>query len=141
MLVIEDNSTNLDLMVYLLSSFGHRTLSAATGEDGIVVAMRERPDLVICDIHLPQMSGFDVVRSLKATDELSSVPVIAVTAFAMVGDRQAVLAAGFDGYITKPIDPEAFVGQVESFLPKGGPSDREASRPSAERDDARVIEH
>jgi CheY-like chemotaxis protein len=115
-MVIEDNPANLDLMVYLLDAFGHTPLAATDGETGIALIQREKPHLIICDVQLPKMSGYEVVQWLKADPALQAIPVLAVTAYAMVGDRDKVLAAGFDGYFTKPIQPETFVPQVESFL-------------------------
>jgi CheY-like chemotaxis protein len=118
-LVIEDNPTNLQLMVYLLQAFGHTPLEAIDGEAGLELIQQELPDLVLCDIHLPSMDGFGVARQLKSHPAFSAVPLVAVTALAMVGDRDRILSAGFDGYITKPITPETFIGQVEAFLPPG----------------------
>ena len=115
-LVIEDNATNLELMVYLLGAFGHTTLSAGDGEEGLAKAIEERPDLIICDVHLPKMDGYEVARRLKKDAGCRGIPAVAVTALAMVGDRDRVLSAGFDGYLTKPIDPETFVAQIEAFL-------------------------
>jgi two-component system cell cycle response regulator len=115
-LVIEDNATNLELMVYLLGAFGHTTLSAGDGEEGLARAIEARPDLIICDIQLPKMDGYEVARQLKMHPDCSKIPAIAVTALAMVGDRDRVLSAGFEGYLTKPINPETFVGQIEAFL-------------------------
>lgn len=116
-LVIEDNPTNLQLMVYLLQAFGHTPLEAIDGEAGLELIRQELPDLVLCDIHLPSMDGFGVARQLKSHPAFRAVPLVAVTALAMVGDRDRILSAGFDGYITKPITPETFIGQVEAFLP------------------------
>jgi two-component system cell cycle response regulator len=116
-LVIEDNPTNLELMTYLLTAFGHQAIRARDGEEGVAAALAEPPDLILCDLALPVLDGFGVARRLKADPRLASVPLIAVTASAMVGDRAKVLATGFDGYITKPITPETFVGEVESYLP------------------------
>lgn len=115
-LVIEDSPENLELMSYLLQAFGHTVLRAADGAQGIEVARRETPDLIVCDIHLPKMDGYEVAHQLKRNPVLCSIPLIAVTALAMVGDRDKVLAAGFDGYIAKPIVPKRFVEQVESYL-------------------------
>jgi two-component system cell cycle response regulator len=115
-LVIEDNPDNLELMTYLLGAFGHTPLTAGDGEAGLDVARREQPDLIICDLQLPKIDGYAVVRQLKAHPALRRIPVIAVTAFAMVGDRDKALAAGFDGYIAKPIAPETFVQQAQAFL-------------------------
>lgn len=116
-LIIEDNAANLELMRFLLEAFGHTVLSAPDGESGVGIAHRERPDLILCDVQLPGMDGFSVVRQLKGDTAEPSVPLIAVTALAMVGDRDRALAAGFDGYLPKPITPEAFVAQVDVFLP------------------------
>ena len=116
-LVIEDNPTNLQLMVYLLQAFGHTPLEAVDGETGLTMIQREAPDLILCDIHLPGIDGFEVANQLKNHPTLKLIPRVAVTALAMVGDRDRILSAGFDGYITKPITPETFVSQVEAFLP------------------------
>jgi two-component system cell cycle response regulator len=80
------------------------------------VARHERPDLIVCDVQLPKRSGYDVARQLKGDPALAAVPLLAVTAFAMVGDRDKILTAGFDGYLPKPIDPQTFVAQVLAFL-------------------------
>lgn len=103
-------------MVYLLKAFGHTSLEALDGEAGLEAARRETPDLILCDVHLPGVDGYEVARRLKGHPTLGAIPVVAVTALAMVGDRERVLAVGFDGYISKPIDPETFVGQVAAFL-------------------------
>lgn len=126
-LVIEDSPENLELMSYLLEAFGHVAIRAADGEQGVEIAGREIPDLIICDIHLPQMDGYAVARQLKRNPMHSSIPLVAVTALAMVGDRDKVLAAGFDGYIAKPIVPKRFVAQVESYLRP--PADHGPTRP------------
>jgi CheY-like chemotaxis protein len=115
-LVVEDNPENLELMRYLLHAFGHVTLSANNGEDGVTIAIRERPDIIVCDIDMPKLDGYGVARAVKNDLTLCRTPFIAVTALAMVGDREKVLAAGFDGYIGKPIDPTTFVRDIETFL-------------------------
>ena len=146
-LVIEDNPANLELMTYLLRAYKYETLSAVDGEEGLAAAQRERPQVVICDIQLPRMDGFEVVRRLKADEATRGIPVVAVTAFAMVGDRDRVLGAGFDGYIGKPIVPETFVSHVEQFL-RSAPHDQpvrhdlagQAAQPaSAEHAGARIL--
>lgn len=116
LLVIEDNPDNLELMTYLLRAFGHQVLTAGDGADGLRVARREALDLIVCDVHLPKMDGYEVARQLKADPALRRIPLLAVTALAMVGDRDKVLAAGFDGYLAKPIDPQEFAQQVASYL-------------------------
>lgn len=115
-LVIEDNPANLELMQYLLQAFGYVTLSASDGVEGLATARREHPDLIVCDIQLPKLDGFGVVRQIKVESALSRIPLVAVSALAMVGDRDKILTAGFDGYIAKPIAPETFVSQVAGFL-------------------------
>jgi two-component system cell cycle response regulator len=115
-LVIEDNPANLELMRYVLGAFGHTVVTAIDGDEGIAAARRERPDLIVCDLQLPGIDGFEVVRRLNADPAFARVPLIAVTAYAMVGDRERVLAAGFDDYIAKPIEPQSFVDRVDGFL-------------------------
>ena len=115
-LIIEDNRANLELMSYLLGAFGYDPHTAGDGRAGLEIA-RDRPfDLIVCDIHMPVTDGYEVARRLKADPVLRSVPLVAVTALAMLGDRDKVLAAGFDGYVAKPIDPETFVSRIEEFL-------------------------
>lgn len=116
-LVIEDNVDNLELMVYLLRGFGHTTATLEDGASAREVVQAQRPDVIICDIQLPTVDGLQVVRDLKTDPSICEIPVLAVTAYAMVGDRDRLLAAGFDGYIPKPIEPERFVDQVQEFLP------------------------
>lgn len=118
-LVIEDNFANLELMAYLLKAFGHEVNTATDGVQGVERAREGIPDLIVCDIHLPRMDGYGVAAALKDDFALKKVPLIAVTALAMVGDRDKVLASGFDGYISKPINPEKFVTELEAFLVKG----------------------
>jgi len=115
-LIIEDNPTNMELMVYLLKAYGHEPLSAYDGEEGINVAQHVLPDLIVCDVNLPTLDGYDVVKFFKNHPTLCVMPIVAVTALAMVGDREKLLASGFDGYIGKPIEPEVFVSQIEHYL-------------------------
>jgi two-component system, cell cycle response regulator len=135
-LVVEDNAPNLDLMVYLLTAFGHLVIAACDGKEGLRIATREKPDLILCDIHLPEIDGYKLVSKLKTDAECCSIPTVAVTALAMVGDRDRVLRAGFDGYVAKPIDPETFVKKVEAFLLASRPSthlDQSSEMPSPVR--------
>lgn len=115
-LVIEDNATNLELMVYLLRKFAYEVSTAADGDAGLEAVRVKSPDLIICDVQLPTITGYDVAQQVKQDPAVRDIPLIAVTALAMVGDRDRVLSAGFDGYITKPITPELFVEQIGSFL-------------------------
>ena len=115
-LIIEDNPTNMALMAYLLEAFGYAVRSAGDGEAGWQAARSEPPDLILCDVHLPGRDGFEVLGLLKADPALRPIPVLAVTALAMLGDREKMLEAGFDGYLGKPIEPATFVSQIEAFL-------------------------
>lgn len=116
-LIIEDNPANMELIVYLLRAFGYASVQAYDGEQGLEMAQRHRPNLIICDVHLPKIDGYGVVQACKKNASLQRIPVLAVTALAMVGDREKLLAAGFDGYIGKPIEPETFIAQIEKYLP------------------------
>ncbi len=136
-LVIEDHPDNLELVRYLLTAWGHTVLAEASGEAGMRAARRERPDLILCDVQLPGMRGEDVVRAVKADPSLAATPVVALTSLAMVGDREALLAVGFDGYLSKPITPETFVGQVESYLAFNVPSS--SARMPAPELESRVV--
>jgi two-component system cell cycle response regulator len=119
-LVIEDNPANLELMAYLLRACGFDVLSAVDGEAGLALAQVQKPDMIICDIQLPKLNGYEVARRLKSGADTRSIPVIAVTAFAMEGDKQRALTAGFDGYIGKPIELEEFVRELERLAPGAG---------------------
>lgn len=103
-------------MVYLLTAFGHEALEAHDGSEGIERARREKPDLILLDIHMPQMDGYEAARRLGKMPECYGIPIVAVTALAMVGDREKIMNSGFNGYIAKPIDPESFAAQVQSHL-------------------------
>jgi two-component system cell cycle response regulator len=116
-LVVEDNPANLRLMEYLLTAFGYAVLTAGDGAEGVELAMREMPDVILMDLQMPTIDGFEAASRLKGDPVLAGIPIVAVTAFAMVGDRDRILARGFDGYIAKPIAPETFVGEVEAFIP------------------------
>lgn len=116
-LIIEDDDASRELLMYLLEAAGYATLTAADGGAGLRVALESRPDLVLCDLQMPVLNGFEVIRQLHADPQWRRIPMIAVTAFSMPGDREAVLAAGFDAYMSKPVTPETFVRQVEAYLP------------------------
>ncbi len=130
-LVIEDNPANMELARYVLEAFGYTVSAAVDGEIALELALDEPPDLVICDLQLPGIDGIEVARRLKAQASLAHVPLIAVTAYAMVGDRERVLAAGFDGYISKPIDPQTFVPQIAAFLKSAAPTPKPRDTPAA----------
>lgn len=116
MLLIEDNAQNRYLATFLLEQHGHRVLQAEDGSLGLDMAARHRPDLILLDIQLPGMDGHAVVHALKNDPVLRAIPIVAVTSYAMAGDREKCLEAGAEGYIEKPIDPDTFVADVERFL-------------------------
>jgi CheY-like chemotaxis protein len=115
-LVVDDNQANLALVVVVLEVTGCTVLTAETAEQAQVLLCSEVPDLILMDIALPGMDGLTLTRLLKADPRLRHVPVIALTAFAMEGDEVKAMAAGCDGYITKPIDTRALPGQIEQVL-------------------------
>jgi len=118
-LYIEDNEQSLYLITFLLEAKGYEVLQARDGKEGIEAAARARPDLILLDIQLPSMDGYAVARSLRSGPDLAETPIVALTSFAMPGDREKALAAGCTGYIEKPINPETFPGEVAQYLPKG----------------------
>jgi CheY-like chemotaxis protein len=120
-LVIEDNEQNLYLMRYLLESGGFVVVEATDGRAGIALAGEVAPLAILLDIQLPALDGYAVAGELRRNHRLAAVPIIAVTSYAMVGDRERCLAAGATGYLEKPIDPDTFLDQVKSYLPGGGP--------------------
>ena len=115
-LLIEDNEQNRYLVTFLLEKHGYTVISANDGEQGIVAAQSCSPALILLDIQLPQMDGLAVARALRGIDTLSDTPIVAVTSHAMTGDRERAIAAGCNGYVEKPIDPDSFVQQVVNFL-------------------------
>ena len=115
-LIVDDNEMNVKLARDVLQFAGFRTVEATTGEAGLALAEERRPDVILMDIRLPDMEGTDAVRRLKARPETSDIPVVAVTSFAMKGDRDRFLAEGFDGYLEKPISVKEFPRQVGSYL-------------------------
>ena len=115
-LLIEDNEQNRYLATFLLEQHGYRVLSALNGPEGIEMARTLVASLILLDIQLPGMDGYAVARVLRRIESLRTIPIIAVTSYAMVGDREKSLAAGCNGYIEKPINPETFVREIEQFL-------------------------
>ena len=116
-LVIEDNDQNMYMTTFLLEKAGMKVVQARNGQEGLELASTVDPDLILLDIQLPIMDGYEVARRLKAQERTAGIPVVAVTSYAMAGDRETVLRAGCEGYIEKPIDPETFVAQVSRFFP------------------------
>lgn len=121
-LVIEDNEQNSYLVTFILEKHDYEVIQAANGWDGISLAAQERPDLILLDIQLPTMDGYAVARELKKNELLAKIPIVAVTSYAMPGDREHALEAGCSGYIEKPINPDTFVNQVEKYLADAGKS-------------------
>lgn len=115
-LLIEDNPQNRYLVTFLLEQRGHEVVQAETGPLGLELAAKLLPDLILLDIQLPGMDGHAVARAIKGDAALKQIPVVAVTSYAMVGDREKCLEAGAEGYIEKPINPDSFVAEVERFL-------------------------
>ena len=118
LLIIEDNEQNLYMMRFLLERNGFTIIGAEDGRKGIEMALTCRPLAILLDIQLPGMDGYAVAAELKKHSELDTVPIIAVTSYALVGDRETILAAGATGYIEKPINPETFVKEIMHYLPK-----------------------
>lgn len=117
-LVVEDNEQNRILMRQILTYNGYEVLEAADGAAGLKMAREHMPDLILLDLQMPVMGGFAVIRELRKTPELSKLKVMAVTSFAMKGDREKALEAGFDEYVTKPIDTRKFVELVKNIIPR-----------------------
>lgn len=118
-LVIEDNTLNLKLVRDVLQHAGYTVVSAPNGEEGVMIAIAEPPDLVLMDLQLPGITGTEALRRLRSHPSSRAVPVVAVTAFAMREDRERAEDAGFDGYVEKPISTRALPAQVERFLEVG----------------------
>lgn len=119
-LLIEDNEQNRYLATFLLASRGHEVVEAPDGPAGIDRARRESFDLILLDIQLPGMDGYAVAAALRAEPGTARVPIVAVTSYAMPGDREKALASGCNGYIEKPINPDTFVSDVERFIATAG---------------------
>ncbi len=115
-LVIEDNEQNLYLVTFILEKHGYRVEAAPDGQEGITLATRIKPDLILLDVQLPVMDGYAVARHLRSNPELKETPIVAVTSYAMAGDREKAIESGCTGYIEKPINPDTFMAQVEGYL-------------------------
>lgn len=116
-LIIEDNQANMDLMSYLLAAFGHAPLCAYDGEQGVAMARAELPDLILCDLHLPKLDGYAVVRQLKDDAATAAIPVLAASALPVVDGGEGLRAAGFDGHLPKSLEPDTLIPSMEAFLP------------------------
>jgi two-component system, cell cycle response regulator DivK len=115
-LIIEDNEQNMYMLTYLLESNNYEVFQSFSGAGGIALARKTQPDIILLDIQLPLMDGYSVARELRKINELTSTPIIAVTSYAMTGDKEKAFEAGASGYIEKPIDPDTFISQMEVFI-------------------------
>ena len=115
-LIVEDNKKNLYMMKYLFEYKGYHVIEARDGVEGVKLSAIEKPDLILMDIQLPLLDGYEATKQIKADKETNNIPIIAVTSFAMIGDREKTLKAGCNGYIEKPIDPKTFLTEIETFL-------------------------
>lgn len=115
-LVVEDNEDNLKLITYALKRYEYDIVSAETGEEGVEMAIKEKPSLIIMDINLPGIDGLEATRRIRSSELGDDVPIIAVTSFAMAGDREKVLAAGCNGYFEKPINPLTIMDEIHRVL-------------------------
>ena len=115
-LIIEDNEQNMYMLTYLLESNNYEVFQSFNGTEGIALAKKIKPDAILLDIQLPEMDGYAVARELRKNKELTVTPIIAVTSYAMTGDKEKAFEAGATGYIEKPIDPDTFISQMEVFI-------------------------
>ncbi len=115
-LVVEDNETNMYLIRFILKNKGYQVVEAITGEEGVELALKEKPDLVIMDVQLPGIDGLEATRRIRKSEAGEELPIVALTSHAMVEDKEKALKAGCTGYIGKPINPETFIAQIEEYL-------------------------
>jgi len=115
-LVIEDNETNMYLIGFILKKNGYEVIEARSGEEGIKLTIKEKPDLILMDIQLPGIDGLETTKRIRKSKEIKELPIIALTSYAMTGDRKKSLNAGCTGYIEKPINPDTFISEIEKFF-------------------------
>ena len=115
-LVVDDAEANIHLVSFILVKNGYEVIKARNGAEGIVLAIREKPDLVLLDIQLPDIDGLEVVKRIRASEADGRIPIVALTSYAMPGDRERLIAAGCTGYISKPIDVKTFIEEIEKYL-------------------------
>jgi two-component system, cell cycle response regulator DivK len=118
-LVVEDQEDNRQILRDLLANAGYDMIEAEDGEQGVAAATSERPDLILMDIQLPVMDGYEATRRIRTNPDLKSVPIIAVTSYALAGDEDKALAAGCDGYVSKPYSPRELLAKVRAYLALG----------------------
>ncbi len=115
-LVVEDNEVNLYLIRFILEKSGYEVIEAMEGAVGVELAVKEKPDLIIMDLQLPDIDGLEATKRIRASETDAEIPIIALTSFALAGDREKALAAGCTGYIEKPINPDTFIAEIEKYL-------------------------
>ena len=115
-LVVEDNENNMKLICLVLKKHGYEPIQAFSGEEGVDKAIAERPDLILMDIQLPDINGMEAVKRIRMVDDMQEIPIIAITSYAMAGDREKILNVGCDGYFEKPIDPLTIVEKIEKIV-------------------------
>lgn len=115
-LIVEDNEKNMYLISFILKKKGYEIIEATTGEEGVEFAIKEKPDLVIMDIQLPGIDGLETTKRIRASGADGNTPIIAITSYAMTGDREKALEAGCTGYIEKPINPDTILSEIEKYL-------------------------
>ena len=134
-LVVDDTEEALDLLGYLLRARGHVAMLARNGEEAVAAVLGSPPDLILMDLHMPVMDGYEALAAIRDSDEAGACPILALTAFGEVGEREKAVAAGFDGFFSKPIAPETFMDQLEAFLDgegrRGAPTRASSARPAA----------
>mgnify|MGYP001418018773 CR=1 FL=1 len=118
-LYIEDNDQNFYLVNFIMSAKGYTVIRGHDGREGIELATREKPGLILLDIQLPVMDGYETARELRKIPGVSAIPIVALTSYAMAGDREKAMAAGCTGYIEKPINPKTFTEQIRQYMPAG----------------------
>ncbi len=115
-LVVEDNEANMYLIGFILRESKHQVMEARTGEEGVELSIKEKPDLVIMDLQLPGIDGLEAIRRIRKSEAGEKLPIITLTSYAMVGDREKAFSAGCTGYIEKPINPDTFISEIEKYL-------------------------
>ncbi|HPA73017.1 MAG: response regulator [Spirochaetes bacterium] len=121
-LIVEDNENNRYLETVLMEHAGFTVVQAVNGREGIAAALREKPDIILMDIQMPEMDGYETTTQILADESLRGIPVVGVSSYALSGDREKALAMGFAGYIEKPINPDTFADEVRRHLRRGGDS-------------------
>ena len=115
-LIVEDNEDNMYLIGFIVKKRGYEVVEARNGQEGVEYAMKKKPDLILMDIQLPDFDGLETTRRIRKLEQTSNVPIIALTSYAMAGDRQKALEAGCTGYIEKPINPSTIMDEIEKYL-------------------------